>query len=73
MYVEITSLSNVQTFISIKADISDQDDVICNVGNGDVILVRHPNKLFMSYYGLSSSAKFFINTWYSTYILAIQN
>ena len=49
MYVEITSLSNVQAFVSIKADISDPDSVICNVGNGDTILLRHPNKLFMSY------------------------
>ena len=65
VYVRFTVLNNVETFVTIKEDFSDKD-IICNVFSGDMILVRHPNKLYMSFKATSSSdSKFFVQTFYA--------
>ena len=64
IYVEFTSIKAVNVFVSIKKTMDDKD-VVCNVSQGDVILLRHPNKMYLSFVGEAASAKFFVNTHYS--------
>ena len=64
MYVEFMTMTSVETFISIKRSV-DEPDITCSVSQGDVILLRHPNKLYLSFKAESSSAKFFIHASYS--------
>jgi len=50
VYVEFFALSNVQTTIFIKPAIDEsKDDVICNVFSGDILLLRHPDKMYVSF------------------------
>ena len=50
IYVEFFALSNVKTSISIKPAIDESmDDVTCDVVSGDIILLRHPDKLYVSF------------------------
>ena len=54
----------MQTFVSIKASFDDED-VTCGVTNGDILLVRHPMKMYLSFNSNDSGAKFYINSFYS--------
>lgn len=64
--VEFTSLKDVETYVSIKSQIDDYDgQVLCNVRSGDTIVLRYPEKMFLSFKGLSPSGKYFISAWYS--------
>ena len=64
IYVKFTSLSQVQTFVSLKTSIDDED-VICAIQGGDILLVRHPMKMYVSFTSEDINAKFFINAFYS--------
>ena len=48
IYVEFTILSGVRAFVSIKRSIDDKD-VMCAVQTGDVLLLRHPYKMYLSF------------------------
>ena len=48
VYVKFTSLSQVQTFVSLKTSIDDED-VTCGVKGGDILVVRHPMKMYISF------------------------
>lgn len=48
IYVEFFALTDVSTFISIKKTI-DAEDVVCNVQSGQILLLRHPYKMYMSF------------------------
>ena len=48
LYVEFMTMTSVETFISIKRNV-DEPDITCTVSQGDVILLRHPNKLYLSF------------------------
>ena len=65
LYVVFTSMSNVKTFISLKTSIDD-DGVVCGVTSGDILIVRHPMKMYLSFVSEGQDAKFYINTYYST-------
>ena len=54
----------MQTFVSLKTSIDDED-VICAVQGGDILLVRHPMKMYISFMSEDINAKFFINAYYS--------
>ena len=69
IYVKFTSLSQVQTFVSLKTSIDDED-VICAVQGGDILLVRHPMKMYISFTSEDINAKFFINAYYSQSLTA---
>ena len=64
IYVKFISLSQVQTFVSLKTSIDDED-VTCTVKGGDILLVRHPMKMYLSFKSEDLNAKFFINAFYS--------
>ena len=64
VYVKFTSMSKVETFVSLKTSIEDED-VTCKVTSGDTIVIRHPMKLYLSFVSEGLDAKFFINTYYS--------
>ena len=70
IYVEFTSINAVNIFVSIKKSMDDAD-IICNVTQGDIILLRHPNKMYLSFIGEGASAKFFVNTHYSPSLTSI--
>ena len=57
-------MSSVQTFVSLKTSIDDED-VVCGVFSGDIIVFRHPMKMYLSFMSEDINAKFFINTFYS--------
>lgn len=66
VYVNFFALSGVQTFVSIKPAIDEgRNDVTCAVQPGDTILIRHPNKLYLSFRSEGADSKFFINAIYS--------
>lgn len=59
IYVRFIILQNVETFVSIKENIDDPD-IVCNVQAEDWILVRHPNKLYISFKSTGEDSKFFL-------------
>ena len=48
MYVEFMTMKDVETLVSIKGRF-DLPDVTCSVSQGDILLVRHPDKLYVSF------------------------
>lgn len=66
VYINFLALSGVETFVTIKAAIDEKSrDVTCNVRSGDTILIRHPNKLYLSFRAKDVDNKFFINASYA--------
>ena len=43
----------------------DDDEVTCGVSGGDMLLVRHPMKMYLSFMSEAQDAKFFVNAYYS--------
>ena len=60
----------MDAFVSIKKSMDDID-VVCNVSQGDIILLRHPNKMYLSFVGKAKYAKFFVNAHYSPTLTSI--
>ena len=48
LYVEFMTTKEVDTLVSIKSRF-DLPDVTCRVSQGDILLVRHPDKLYVSF------------------------
>lgn len=42
-------MSNVTTFVSIKVSVLDKDEVVCSIFPGDVLLFRHPDRMYLSF------------------------
>ena len=64
--MEFVAIETVTSYVTVKNSILDDDDVICNVQAGDVLLLRHPDKLHLSFHAQASQSKFFMNMFYST-------
>jgi len=66
LYVQFFTLSSVQAYLTIKRAIDEKStDVTCNVFSGDVLLFRHPNKMYLTFKSQGVSSKFFVNASYS--------
>lgn len=64
VYVQFIFLQNLDVFVSIKEDLTDSD-IVCDVEPGEFILVRHPNKLYVSFKSKGPDAKFFLQAYYA--------
>ena len=60
LYVEFMTTKEVETLVSIKGRF-DLPDVTCRVSQGDILLVRDPDKLYVSFKAQTDTSKFFIH------------